>query len=169
MYKVVNGQLVAAPKTYQDGKKIITNFDKNKGQQKKYGYKELRDGEIPEYDDKTEHLVVDHYEVIQNEKDGYIIPIYRVELIPDEPKVPEEPEVPTSDVDSSITKIQMLLDVTNDCLNELYDSIINKDKKITKPKELEDWEKFNKKIEDSVELEGQEKPNEKQNGNKKTK
>lgn len=162
MYKVVNGQLVAAPQTYQDGKKIITNFDKNKGQQKKYGYKELRDGEISEYDDKTEHLVVDHYEVIQNEKDEYIIPIYRVELIPEIPEIPEMPEMPeepTSDVDSSITKIQMLLDVTNDCLNQLYDSIINNNKKITKPKELEDWEKFNKKIE------GQEK----QNGNKKTK
>lgn len=145
MYKVVNGRLYPAPETYQDGKKIITNFDKNKGQQKKYGYKELRDGEIPEYDDKTEHLVVDHYEVIQNEEDGYIIPIYRVELIPEIPEIPEEP---TNDVDSSITKIQMLLDVTNDCLNQLYDSIKNNNKKITKPKELEDWEKFNKELED---------------------
>ena len=53
MYKVVNGQLQAAPETYRDGKKIITNFDKNKGQQKKYGYKELKEVDVPEYNLET--------------------------------------------------------------------------------------------------------------------
>ena len=39
-------------------------------------------GQLPEYGDKKEHLVVDHHEVIKNEENRYIIPIYRVELIP---------------------------------------------------------------------------------------
>ena len=89
MYKVVNGQLYPAPETYRDGKKIITNFDKNKGQQKKYGYKELKEVDIPEYNLETEYVEIVRYEY--TEDDEYIVPIYEVKPIP-EPEPEPEPK-----------------------------------------------------------------------------
>ena len=89
MYKVVNGQLYPAPETYRDGKKIITNFDKNKGQQKKYGFKELKEVDVPEYNLETEYVEIVRYEY--TEDDEYIVPIYEVKLIP-EPEPEPEPK-----------------------------------------------------------------------------
>ena len=89
MYKVVNGQLYPAPETYRDGKKIITNFDKNKGQQKKYGYKELKEVDIPEYNLETEYVEIVRYEY--TEDDEYIVSIYEVRPIP-EPEPEPEPK-----------------------------------------------------------------------------
>ena len=89
MYKVVNGQLVAAPQTYQDGKKIITNFDKSEELQKAYGYKRLVDGEIPEYDPETEEIFIDKYVYEEIEEEVVIMSVYAVRPIPEPEPIPE--------------------------------------------------------------------------------
>ena len=87
MYKVVNGQLYPAPETYRDGKKTITNFDKNKGQQKKYGYKELKEVDVPEYDSETEYVEIVRYEYTEDGE--YIVPVYEVKKLADKPVEPK--------------------------------------------------------------------------------
>ena len=89
MYKVINGQLVAAPQTYQDGKKIITNFDKSEELQKEYGYKRLVDGEIPEYDPETEEIFIDKYVYTEIEEEVVIMSVYAVRPIPEPIPEPE--------------------------------------------------------------------------------
>ena len=117
MYKVVNGQLYPAPETYRDGKKIITNFDKNKGQQKKYGYKELKEVDVPEYNLETEYIEVIRYEYTEDGE--YIIPVYGVRPIPE--PVPEPKPMPT--LDDRVTTLEEELTETQIAVAEVFELV----------------------------------------------
>ena len=117
MYKVVNGQLYPAPETYRDGKKIITNFDKNKGQQKKYGYKELKEVDVPEYNSETEYIEVIRYEYTEDEE--YIIPIYEVKKLEDKPVEPK----PMPTIDNRVTTLEEELTETQMAVAEVFELV----------------------------------------------
>ena len=117
MYKVVNGQLQAAPETYRDGKKIITNFDKNKGQQKKYGYKELKEVDVPEYNSETEYIEVIRYEYTEDGE--YIIPVYEVKKLEDKPVEPE----PMPTLDNRVTALEKELTETQIAVAEVFEIV----------------------------------------------
>ena len=117
MYKVVNGQLYPAPETYRDGKKIITNFDKNKGQQKKYGYKELKEVDVPEYNSETEYIEVIRYEYVED--DEYIIPVYEVKKLEDKPVEPK----PMPTIDDRITTLEEELTKTQMAVAEVFELV----------------------------------------------
>ena len=117
MYKVVNGQLQAAPETYRDGKKIITNFDKNKGQQKKYGYKELKEVDVPEYNLETEYIEVIRYEYTEDGE--YIIPVYEVKKLEDKPVEPK----PMPTIDDRITTLEEELTKTQMAVAEVFELV----------------------------------------------
>ena len=117
MYKVVNGQLYPAPEIYRDGKKIITNFDKNKGQQKKYGYKELKEVDVPEYNSETEYIEVIRYEYTEDEE--YIIPIYEVKKLEDKPVEPK----PMPTIDNRVTTLEEELTETQMAVAEVFELV----------------------------------------------
>ena len=117
MYKVVNGQLYPAPETYRDGKKIITNFDKNKGQQKKYGYKELKEVDVPEYNSETEYIEVIRYEYTEDGE--YIIPVYEVKKLEDKPVEPK----PMPTIDDRITTLEEELTETQIAVAEVFELV----------------------------------------------
>ena len=117
MYKVVNGQLYPAPETYRDGKKIITNFDKNEGQQKKYGYKELKEVDVPEYNLETEYIEVIRYEY--TEDDEYIIPVYEVKKLEDKPVEPK----PKPTLDNRVTTLEEELTETQIAVAEVFELV----------------------------------------------
>ena len=117
MYKVVNGQLQAAPETYRDGKKIITNFDKNKGQQKKYGYKELKEVDVPEYNPETEYLEVIRYEYTEDGE--YIMPVYGVRPIPEPEPIPE----PKPTLEEKVAALEEEMVNTQVAVAEVYELI----------------------------------------------
>ena len=117
MYKVVNGQLYPAPETYRDGKKIITNFDKNKGQQKKYGYKELKEVDVPEYNSETEYIEVIRYEYTEDGE--YIIPVYEVKKLEDKPVEPK----PMPTIDDRITTLEEELTKTQMAVAEVFELV----------------------------------------------
>ena len=117
MYKVVNGQLQAAPETYRDGKKIITNFDKNKGQQKKYGYKELKEVDVPEYNLETEYIEVIRYEYTEDGE--YIIPVYEVKKLEDKPVDPK----PMPTIDNRVTTLEEELTETQMAVAEVFELV----------------------------------------------
>ena len=117
MYKVVNGQLYPAPETYRDGKKIITNFDKNKGQQKKYGYKELKEVDVPEYNSETEYIEVIRYEYVED--DEYIIPVYEVKKLEDKPVEPK----PMPTIDNRVTTLEEELTETQMAVAEVFELV----------------------------------------------
>ena len=117
MYKVVNGQLYPAPETYRDGKKIITNFDKNKGQQKKYGYKELKEVDVPEYNLETEYIEVIRYEYTEDGE--YIIPVYEVKKLEDKPVEPK----PMPTIDNRVTTLEEELTETQMAVAEVFELV----------------------------------------------
>ena len=117
MYKVVNGQLYPAPETYRDGKKIITNFDKNKGQQKKYGYKELKEVDVPEYNLETEYIEVIRYEYTEDGE--YIIPVYEVKKLEDKPVEPK----PMPTLDNRVTTLEEELTETQMAVAEVFELV----------------------------------------------
>lgn len=150
MYKVVNGQLYSAPETYRDGKKIITNFDKNKGQQKKYGFNEIKEVDVPEYDSETEYIEVIRYEYTEDGE--YIIPVYEVKKLADRPIEPT-PVEPSEDESESLNKdienIKNKLDIVYECLIDLYENPSKNGKPKDKPESLINWNTYNEKIEDN--------------------
>ena len=117
MYKVVNGQLYPAPETYRDGKKIITNFDKNKGQQKKYGYKELKEVDVPEYNLETEYIEVIRYEYTEDGE--YIVPVYEVKKLEDKPVEPK----PMPTLDNRVTTLEEELTETQIAVAEVFELV----------------------------------------------
>ena len=117
MYKVVNRQLYPAPETYRDGKKIITNFDKNKGQQKKYGYKELKEVDVPEYNLETEYIEVIRYEYTEDGE--YIIPVYEVKKLEDKPVEPK----PMPTLDNRVTTLEEELTETQMAVAEVFELV----------------------------------------------
>ena len=117
LYKIINGGLSCEPETLRIDGKIITNFDKSEELQKKYGYKELKEVDVPEYNLETEYIEVIRYEYTEDGE--YIIPVYEVKKLEDKPVEPK----PMPTLDNRVTTLEEELTETQIAVAEVFELV----------------------------------------------